>query len=82
MEIHGVKAYKQIELAKMDGRHPLTIKNNYKYIPIYFENWQTRSSYKKWFSTTPYSVRYIRLDDLKDYMIDQHNKKIVVEKSE
>lgn len=60
----------------MDHKHNQTIQKSFRYIPILVENWLTKYNYREWKTTKPYTVKYIRLDELKEYMKKEHDKKL------
>ena len=64
-----LKSYTLTELAKMEWVVHQTIKNRKnEYIPVKFENTQSRSHFKKWEQKYPYMIKYIRRKDFEKYM--------------
>ena len=82
MEELLVNSYKLKHLAELEGKHPLTIKSwkirSKNYIAIKFDNWTSRAMSKAWLQKKDYSVRYIRLKDLKEYIEKKTWKKLVL----
>ncbi len=77
-----VDSYKLKELAEIEGKHPTTIKSgkifSKNYIAVKFENSQSRDWYKAGRQAKPYTVRYIKLKDLKSYIEKKTWKKLVL----
>lgn len=77
-----VPTYKINELCEMDNRNYRTIKNSPKYsqwyIPVKFENASARGRKKMWIQKTDYTIKYIRLKDLKEYFEKKTWKKLVL----
>ena len=77
-----VESYKLKDLAEMEGKAPATIKNwkifSKNYIAIKFENWLAKQHYKAWTQKTPYSIRYIKFKDIKEYIEKKTWKKLVL----
>lgn len=53
------------DLIKEDGKDPRTIKNSPRYIAIKIYSPTIQKRYEQGKQKTPYSIRYIRLDDIK-----------------
>lgn len=77
-----IKAYKLKELCELDDKNPRTIKNSKtywkNYVAIKFESWTSRAMNKAWITKKDYSVRYIKLKDLKEYFEKKTWKKLVL----
>lgn len=77
-----VPSYKLKHLAELENKHPLTIKkgNIYSknYIAIKFDNWMSKAMSKAWLQKKDYSVRYVRLKDLKEYIEKKTWKKVIL----
>jgi len=68
MTVEGIRAYKLVELEKIEDLNRLTIKKRKSdYIPIEFENNQAKSKCKRGEQKNPYSIRYIRRKDLEEF---------------
>ena len=77
-----VESYKLKELADKENKNPRTIKN-WKifwknYVAIKFSNSHTKACNKAWITKKDYSVRYVKLKDLKDYIEKRTWKKLVL----
>jgi len=59
-----IKSYKLKELAELEKKHPITIRNSYRYIRIRIETASTKAQFTAWNTKTPYGYRYIRLEDI------------------
>ena len=57
-------SYKLKELAELEGKAPATIKNSFRYIKIRIETAWSKAHFKLWETKSPYSYRYIRLEDI------------------
>lgn len=78
MNLDWIKAYKIVELEKLENLNFRTIKSRkHRYIPIIIENWLTRAWFKMGNKSKPYSIMYIRVKDINDYlkMIEKTNSK-------
>lgn len=77
-----VNSYKLKDLAQLENKHPVTIKSgklySKNYIAIKFDNWMSKAMSKAWLQKKDYSVRYIRLKDLKEYIEKKTWKKLVL----
>jgi len=63
-------SYKLKELAELEGRHPLTIRNSNRYLKIRIETASTKAQYSAGRTKSPYWYRYIRVDDIKKALKD------------
>lgn len=77
-----VIAYKLKDLWEMENKDYRTIKNSPKYsknyIPVQFENALAKQHKRMWTQKNAYSVRYIRLKDIKQYIEKKTWKKLVL----
>ena len=77
-----IDSYKLKTLCELDEKNPRTIKNSPKYsqwyIAVKFDNWLAKQHYKAWTQWKPYSVRYVRLKDIKEYVEKKTWKKLVL----
>jgi hypothetical protein len=76
MDLDWIKTYSLSELMKMDHKHNQTIQKSFRYIPILVENWLTNYNYRNWKTQKPYTVKYIKYDDLKKRFESNHDKKL------
>lgn len=64
-----IKSYTLKELCEKDKTTKPSIKNwkiKDQYFKVQFTNAQATASYKRWTTKKPYSIRYIRREDLKE----------------
>ena len=77
-----LKSYKLKELAKLENKAPTTIKEwklwSKNYIAIKFDNGMSKAMSKAWLQKKDYSVRYVRIKDLKEYIEKKTWKKLVL----
>lgn len=64
-------SYKLKELAELEGRHPITIRNSNRYLKVRIETASSRAHFKLWETKSPYSYRYIKIDDIKKALKDK-----------
>lgn len=57
-------SYRLKDLAELEGHHPNTIKNSNRYLKIRIETWWSNAQFKLWATKSPYTYRYIRLEDI------------------
>lgn len=74
-----IKAYTLSQLSLMDGIDTRTIKNSSRYLPIRVDTAQSLSRYKIGTQKKPYTVLYIRLDEIKFIFNKKSRKKLVIE---
>lgn len=63
-----VDTYGLKEIAEREKLYPTTIKKRYNYIPIKITTWQTRANFRAWSSSKDYMVKYIKLEDILEYL--------------
>lgn len=67
-----IKAYSITELAKKDNITRPTVytllEKGERYIAVKFETWRAKKDCKLWKQSNPYSIRYIRLEDVKELL--------------
>ena len=75
-----VKVYKPCQISAMDYVDTQKIPRSIKYIPVRVDHKEAWYRYRTWKSLKPYSVRYIRVDELL-YIFAKRNKdrKLVIE---
>ena len=77
-----IQSYKIVELCELEWKDGRTIKNSPRYsknyIPVKFANGLAKQHYKAWTQGKPYSVRYVRLKDIKEYVEKKTWKKLVL----
>lgn len=66
-----IKSYTQVELAALEWKSRQTIKNSIRYIPVQFYNSQAKSRVNAGIQKNPYTIRYIKLDDIKKLLKDK-----------
>ena len=59
-----ITSYNLKDLAELEWKHPLTIKANYKYIPIRFTSPTITKRYEQGKQKKPYAIKYIRVEDI------------------
>lgn len=64
-------SYKLKDLSELEGRHPNTIKTSKRYLKIRIETGASKQSFNRWEKKTPYTYRYIRLEDIKKALKDK-----------
>lgn len=69
VEEDRVRTYTLAELEKMEWKCYRTLKKQKEhYIPLMiFDAW-AKAQYRAWIKSTPYSVKYVRLKDIKEYV--------------
>lgn len=77
-----LQSYKLKELAQLENKAPVTIKKwklySKNYIAIKFNNWTSKAMSKAWLQKKDYSVRYVRLKDIKEYIEKKTWKKVIL----
>lgn len=75
-----VKCYTLSQLSLMDWIDTRTVKTSGRYIPVRIDTWRTISDFRAWITKKPYSVMYIRLDEIK-YIFSKRNrgKKLIID---
>ena len=63
-----IKSYKLKELAELEGKHPLTIKNSKMYLKIQIETTSTKAQYKAGITKSPYGYRYVKVKDIQEIL--------------
>lgn len=58
-------------MAEREKLYPTTIKNRYNYIPVKITTWQTKANYRAWHSSKDYMIKYVKLEDILDYLKDE-----------
>lgn len=76
MDKESIRLYTMKELKEMEWAYYYKIVNSKRYIPVKVSDWKTKYSFKKWYTKTDYSIRYIRLEDIENYL--QKSVKIVL----
>lgn len=56
--------YKLKELSELENKNPRTIKNSFRYLKVRIETSSSTAQYKLGNTKTPYTYRYIRLEDI------------------
>lgn len=74
-----VKAYTLTQLAVLEWKTPMTIKNSWKFIPVRIDDRNTKYKYLRWEFKKPYAVRYIRVDEIKHIYRKRNRKTELVE---
>ena len=60
-----IESYSLKDLAETEGRARQTIKTSPRYIGVRIYSERTTRRCEKWYQIKPYTVRYIRLEDIK-----------------
>lgn len=68
-----IKTYSLKQLSFMDWVDTRTIKSSGKYLPVRVDNSKSFYNYKIWITKKPYSIMWIRLDEVK-FMFSKRNK--------
>lgn len=74
-----VKCYTLAQLSLMDWLDTRTIKNSWRYLPVRIDSWRTASDFRLWKTKKPYSIMYIRLDEVRFLFNKRTHKKLVIE---
>lgn len=69
-----VKCYSLWQIAVIDWIDKRTVKKSWNYLPVRIDWWYHLYMYKKRVLKKPYSVMYIRLDEIQ-FVFDKRNKK-------
>lgn len=68
MDNEPIKLYSMKELKAIENSYYYKVKNSSKYIPVKVQDWQNLYEYRKWRAKKDYSVKYIRLEDIENYL--------------
>lgn len=74
-----VKCYTLSQISLMDWIDTRTVKTSWKYLPVRIDTWRTSSDFRKWLTSRPYSIMWIRLDEIKFLFNKRTHKKLVIE---
>lgn len=74
-----VKCYTLAQLSLMDWIDTRTIKTSWRYLPVRIDTGRTASDYRAWITKKPYSVMYIRLDEIRYIFNKRTHKKLTIE---
>ena len=75
-----VKCYTLSQISFMDWIDTRTVKTSWRYLPVRIDTWISLSYFKKWLLKKPYSVMWIRLDEVRDLFKKRNNgKKLTIE---
>ena len=74
-----VKWYTLSQLAALDGVDTRTVRNSGKYIPVRIDTHIARREFRnRWKKKKPYSIRRIRVDEIK-FIFNKRNRKYKLE---
>lgn len=68
MEREPIKLYTMKELKELEGTYYYKIVSSSKYIPVKIQDWQNLYEYRKGRAKKDYSVKYIRIEDIENYL--------------
>lgn len=68
MDKEPIKLYTMKELKELEGTYYYKIANSDRYIPVKVMDGKTKYAHKKWYTKTDYSLRYIRIEDIENYL--------------
>ena len=68
IENEGLTLYSIKELKEIDWSYYAKIKNSNKYIPVKIRNSKSKYSYNKWITKKDYSIKYIKIEDIENYL--------------
>lgn len=68
-----IKCYTLRQLSLMDWIDTRTIKNSGRYLPVRVDTWRSMTDFRSGKTKKPYSVKYIRLDEVK-FIFSKRNK--------
>lgn len=69
VEEDRVRTYTLLELEKLEDKNYRTLKAHKElYIPLMIFDASSNWQYKAWNKAVPYSVKYVRLKDIKEYV--------------
>lgn len=74
-----IKCYDLRQLALIEWKDPKYIKSDPRFLPVRIDNAISRNKEKLWNKRTCYSVKYIRLDEIKHIFNKKTGRKLVVE---
>lgn len=74
-----IKTYTLRQLSYIEWVDTRTIKNSWRYLPVRIDTYDSLYNFKKWLTKKPYSVKYIRLDEIKDIFNRKTGKKLHIE---
>lgn len=68
-----VKCYTLTQISLMDWIDTRTVKTSWRYLPVRIDTWRTASDFRKGLTKKPYSIMWIRLDEIK-FIFSKRNK--------
>lgn len=74
-----IKCYTLSQLSIMDWIDTRTIKTSGRYLPVRIDHTQAIAQFKAWRTKKPYSIMWIRLDEIKFLFNKRTHKKLTVE---
>lgn len=74
-----VKCYTLAQISFMDWIDTRTVKSSWKYLPVRIDTWQSIAWFKAWRLKKPYSIMWIRLDEIKFIFNKRTHKKLTIE---
>lgn len=74
-----IKTYTLTQLSFMDWVDTRTVKTSGRYLPVRIDSWTKQYDFKNWRTKKAYTVKYIRLDELRYIYNKRTWKKLVID---
>ena len=71
-----IKCYNLKQLMYMEWKLAKTLKKNLKILPVRVDSSTKLFNYREWYSSKPYSIRYIRVDEVENMLAKMSGKKV------
>ena len=75
-----IKCYTLKQLSYIEGIDSRTIKKSPKYLPVRVDDYRSLFYYNKWETNKPYSLKYIRVEEIENILSKKLGYKIILPK--